>query len=107
MAGVKTTQLHPPTATGRRYGSFAGRTAGATHPVGRLTQLHPQMATGRRYGSFADRAAGEIPPEVVEEDIWWRRARKARAGTYMLGELADMKREKRKLFKRFSRPSGT
>lgn len=60
MAGIRITQLRPQHATGRRYGSFAGKPAASagTHPVGRLTQLHPQMATGRRYGSFAGRAAG-------------------------------------------------
>lgn len=55
MAGVRITQLRPQHATGRRYGSFAGKTLATSgpHPVGRITQLHPQMATGRRYGSFA------------------------------------------------------
>ena len=37
----------------------------------------------------------------------WQRARKARAGTYLQYELDEMRRDKRKLFKRFSRPSGT
>lgn len=54
------TQLRPQRATGGRYGSFAGRGAATrTHPVGRITQLHPQHATGRRYGSFAGRTTGD------------------------------------------------
>jgi len=67
MAGVRLTQLHPQRATGRRYGSFVGKTLGgsAGHPVGRLTQLHPQRATGRRYGSFVGRATSVLGPLVA------------------------------------------
>lgn len=43
--------------TGARYGSFAGRGAGA-HPVDVLTQARGYAAfTGKRYGSFAGRVA--------------------------------------------------
>lgn len=60
MAGI--TQLRPPQATGRRYGTFTGRAeASPGHPVARLTQLRPWQVTGRRYGSFAGRAAGVVP----------------------------------------------
>ena len=44
--------------------------------------------------------------EATTEDIWWRRARKARAGTYLI--LTDaQKKEKKRLFRQFSRPNGT
>jgi hypothetical protein len=66
VAGVRITQLRPQQATGRRYGSFAGRPpAAVNHPVGRITQLHPQHATGGRYGSFAGRPAGGVPVVVT------------------------------------------
>mgnify|MGYP003651872650 CR=1 FL=1 len=44
--------------SGRRYGSFAGKTtATATHPVDRITQAQAFGAhSGRRYGSFAGKA---------------------------------------------------
>lgn len=52
--------------SGRRYGSFAGRTESVvTHPVGRLTQARAFGAfSGRRYGSFAGRSA-VTPPDIV------------------------------------------
>ena len=37
-----------------------------------------------------------------QADIWWRRARKARAGTYLL-VTEEMRKEKRKFFKKFTR----
>ena len=41
--------------------------------------------------------------ELTDADnSWWRRARKARAGTYLY-VTDEMRKEKRKLFKRFSR----
>lgn len=41
--------------TGARYGSFAGKD-GSAHPVSRLTQARSfGQQTGRRYGSFAGR----------------------------------------------------
>lgn len=59
MAAI--TQQRPPgVLSGRRYGSFAGKTAdtGSTHPVGILTQQRPPgILSGRRYGSFAGRGA--------------------------------------------------
>ena len=58
MAGLKITQERPHALQGRRYGSFVGKPAGATHPVGRITQLRGMALSGRRYGSFAGRAAG-------------------------------------------------
>lgn len=45
---------------------------------------------------------GGVTP-VSDDDIWWRRARKARAGTYLLYDLEEQRKQKRKLFKRFSR----
>ena len=49
--------------TGKRYGSFAGRDAGATHPVDTITQARSTAAfTGKRYGSFAGRDAGATHP---------------------------------------------
>lgn len=66
MAGLRITQLHPASATGRRYGSFAGKAAAsAGHPVGKLTQLRPQRATGRRYGSFAGKPAASAGTHPV------------------------------------------
>lgn len=60
------TQLRPQHASGRRYGSFAGKSVGAGgHPVGVLTQLRPQHATGRRYGSFAGRVSAPASPHPV------------------------------------------
>lgn len=50
--------------TGRRYGSFAGKTA--DHTVGVLTQPRAFGAySGRRYGSFAGRQATVQPPSLV------------------------------------------
>ena len=71
------TQLHPQHATGRRYGSFAGKPSGSGsgHPVGLLTQLHPQMATGRRCGSFVGKAGG-APTPAGGSAIWLRRRRR-------------------------------
>lgn len=68
------TQLRPQHATGRRYGSFAGRGSGP-HLVGRITQLHPQHATGKRYGSFAGRGSSAVvvPPTPSREQPAGRR----------------------------------
>lgn len=59
---MPTTQGRPFGAfTGRRFSSFAGKTAdsGSTHPVGVLTQTRPFGAfTGRRFASFAGKTGG-------------------------------------------------
>lgn len=58
---MPTTQHRPIEAlAGRRFGSFADKTAtaGSSHPVGRIAQHRPHSAlSGRRYGSFAGKTA--------------------------------------------------
>lgn len=45
------TQLIPSGVSGRRYGSFAGKTFDS-HPVVKITQLMGGAVPTRRYGSF-------------------------------------------------------
>lgn len=65
------TQLAPSGGPGRRYGSFAGKTAGSSagpHPVGLLTQLGPGAWPGRRYGGFVGRVPVEPEPTPTTEE---------------------------------------
>lgn len=58
MAAI--TQLQPGGYSGRRYGSFAGKTPAPSHPVDTITQLHLYGGPGRRYGSFAGKTAAAV-----------------------------------------------
>lgn len=53
----------------RRYGSFAGKTSSATHPVGILTRLSLDGYGVRRYGSFAGKTASTPTPTVTPTPV--------------------------------------
>jgi len=60
MAGVRITQQEPTALPGRRYGSFASKTAATTHPVANITRLWPYGGPGHLYGSFAGKTAAPV-----------------------------------------------
>lgn len=53
----------------RRYGSFAGKTSSATHPVGILARLSLDGYGVRRYGSFAGKTASTPTTTVTPAPV--------------------------------------